>query len=292
MATVSVIIPTFNRAGRVIRAISSVQEQTFTDFEIIVVDDGSTDETERSLTRFGNRIKYIAHPANRGVSASRNTGIKNSSAPFIAFLDSDDHWLPEKLECQMRFFESNSNAFACQTEEIWIRKGRRVNPRQKHLKPSGDIFEPSLKLCLVSPSAVMLRRSLLEDVGLFDENLPACEDYDLWLRIACRHFVYLIEQPLIIKEGGHSDQLSSRHKGMDRFRIKSLVKLIRSGVLSDKQLQKTFQELALKCRIYGNGCIKRGKQAEGVYYLQLPERIKKGLLVSTSSKPLFQDSFL
>jgi GT2 family glycosyltransferase len=174
----------------------------------------------------------------------------------------------------MLFFETNTNALACQTEEIWIRKGRRVNPRKKHLKPSGDIFEPSLKLCLVSPSAVMLRRSLLDDVGLFDENLPACEDYDLWLRIACRHPVYLIQQPLIIKEGGHSDQLSSRHKGMDRFRIKALVKLIKSGVLSEKQLRTASKELALKCRIYGNGCMKRGKQEEGRYYLQLPERIK------------------
>ncbi len=272
MAAVSVIIPTFNRADRVIRAISSVLEQTFIDFEIIVIDDGSTDETEKTVARFNDRIKYIVQPANLGVSAARNTGIKNSSAPFIAFLDSDDHWLPEKLEVQMRFFETSANAMACQTEEIWIRKGRRVNPRKKHLKPSGDIFEPSLKLCLVSPSAVMLRRSLLDDVGLFDENLPACEDYDLWLRIACRHPVYLIQQPLIIKEGGHSDQLSSRHKGMDRFRIKALVKLIKSGVLSEKQLRTASKELALKCRIYGNGCIKRGKQAEGKYYLQLPER--------------------
>jgi glycosyltransferase involved in cell wall biosynthesis len=276
MAAVSVIIPTFNRAGRVIRAISSVLEQTFIDFEIIVVDDGSTDETEKTVARFNDRIKYIAQPANLGVSAARNTGIKNSSAPFIAFLDSDDHWLPEKLETQMRFFETSADALACQTEEIWIRNGRRVNPRKKHLKPSGDIFEPSLKMCLVSPSAVMLRRSLLEKVGLFDENLPVCEDYDLWLRIACRHPVYLIQQPLIIKEGGHADQLSSRHKGMDRFRIKSLVKLIRSGMLSEKQLQNTFQELALKCSVYGNGCIKRGKQAEGAYYLLLPERIKTG----------------
>jgi glycosyltransferase involved in cell wall biosynthesis len=272
MAAVSVIIPTFNRADRVIRAISSVLEQTFIDFEIIVVDDGSSDKTEKAVARFKDRIKYIAHPANLGVSAARNTGIKNSSAPFIAFLDSDDHWLPEKLEVQMLFFETNTNALACQTEEIWIRKGRRVNPRKKHLKPSGDIFEPSLKLCLVSPSAVMLRRSLLDDVGLFDENLPVCEDYDLWLRIACRHPVYLIQQPLIIKEGGHSDQLSSRHKGMDRFRIEALLKLIKGGVLDDKQFSAALKELALKCTIYGNGCIKRGKEEEGKYYLQLPER--------------------
>jgi glycosyltransferase involved in cell wall biosynthesis len=282
MAVVSVIIPTFNRAGRVVRAISSVLEQTFTDFELNVVDDGSTDDTQRAVAQFEDQVTYIAHPTNLGVSAARNTGIKNSSAPFIAFLDSDDHWLAEKLEVQMDFFESNPKALACQTEEIWIRKGRRVNPKKKHQKPSGDIFEPSLNLCLVSPSAVMLRRSLLDEVGFFDENLPACEDYDLWLRISCRYPVYLIGLPLIVKAGGHGDQLSSRHKGMDRFRIKALVKLIKSGELSEKQLRITLKELDLKCRIYGKGCIKRGKQAEGEYFFELPERVKKGSRLSLS----------
>lgn len=274
MAAVSIIIPTFNRAGKVVRAISSVLDQTFTDFEIIVVDDGSTDRTEKAISRFNNRIQYIAHPTNLGVSSARNTGIKRSLAPFIAFLDSDDLWLPKKLKVQMEFLERNSNTLVCQTDEIWLRKGRRVNPQRKHLKPSGDIFKPSLKLCLVSPSAVMLRRSLLEEVGLFDEDLPVCEDYDLWLRIACQHPVYLINQPLIIKQGGHSDQLSSRYTGMDRFRIKAIIKLIRSGVLTEEQFCAAMKELAIKCAIYGNGCIKRGKLKEGGYYLELPERIR------------------
>lgn len=273
MAVVSVIIPTFNRAQKVVRAITSVLDQSFIDFEIIVVDDGSTDGTRQTVEQFGSRVRYLGHTTNLGVSAARNTGIKNSNGPFIAFLDSDDHWLPEKLEVQTEFFETNPNALACQTEEIWIRKGHRVNPQKKHLKPSGDIFVPSLKLCLVSPSAVMLKRSLFADIGLFDEDLPACEDYDLWLRLSCRHPVYLIRKPLIIKEGGHSDQLSSRYPGMDRFRIKALVKLIRSGRLNEEQLMATRKELALKCRIYGNGCIKRGKVEKGEYYLQLPERI-------------------
>jgi len=274
MARVSVIIPTFNRADKVVRAVCSVLDQTFNDFELIVVDDGSTDSTERRLEPFVDRIKYISHPSNLGVSAARNTAIENSSAPFIAFLDSDDYWMPEKLEVQVTFFKTHTDARICQTEEIWIRNGRRVNPRKKHRKPSGDIFEPSLKLCLVSPSAVMLKRSLLDAVGLFDESLPACEDYDLWLRIACQHPVYLIPEPLIFKEGGHSDQLSSRHTGMDRFRITAILKLIRSGRLNEKQFTAASKELALKCRIYGNGCMKRGKKEEGAYYLQLSESIK------------------
>jgi glycosyltransferase involved in cell wall biosynthesis len=277
MPTVSVIIPTFNRAKKIVRAISSVLSQTFTDFEIIVVDDGSTDGTEDVVAGFAHRISYIVHPSNLGVSAARNTGIRKSNAQFIAFLDSDDYWLPEKLAVQMDFFKANTQALACQTEEIWIRKGCRVNPKKKHLKPSGNIFEPSLKLCLVSPSAVMLKRSVLEEVGMFDEDLPACEDYDLWLRIACRYPVYLIQQQLVIKEGGRPDQLSSLHMGIDRFRIKALVKLIKSGALNKRQFRATLEELFLKCQIYGNGCLKRAKKEEGEYYLRLPERLTKNL---------------
>ena len=276
MPSVSVIIPTFNRAEKVVRAIESVISQTFTDFEIIVVDDGSADGTENAVARFDKRIIYITHPSNLGVSAARNTGVKKSRAPLIAFLDSDDHWLPEKLAVQAGFFNNHPEALACQTEEIWIRKGRRVNPKKKHLKPSGDIFEPSLKLCLVSPSAVMLKRSLLEEVGLFDEDLPACEDYDLWLRIACRYPVHLIPEPLVVKEGGHPDQLSARYKGMDRFRIKALVKLLESGALNKDQFNSTWEELSLKCQVYGNGCVKRGKMKEGAFYHKVPLRLKKG----------------
>jgi hypothetical protein len=197
--------------------------------------------------------------------------------PLIAFLDSDDYWLPQKAAVQVDFFEHHPEACICQTEEIWVRKGQRVNPMRKHVKPCGDIFEPSLKRCLVSPSAAMLRRSVLESVGLFDEDLPACEDYDLWLRISCRHPVHLIREHLVVKEGGDPDQLSLRHKGMDRFRIRALVKLIESGALNEQQLSATLKELAFKCQIYGKGCLKRGKAEEGAYYLMLPERMGRKL---------------
>jgi len=275
VANVSVIIPTFNRAEKVVRAVLSVLSQNFTNLEILVVDDGSRDGTQEALLKFNNKFKYIDHHFNRGVSAARNTGILHSSAPFIAFLDSDDYWHPEKLSEQISLFKGNSKVSVCQTEEIWIRKGVRVNPKKRHLKPSGDVFLPSLKLCLVSPSAVILKRSVLEHVGLFDESLPACEDYDLWLRISCRYPVYLIKRPLVVREGGHPDQLSARYKAMDRFRIQSLVKLIKSGVLNEEQLLWTFEELSIKCRIYGTGCLKRGKVDEGKFWLNLPESLKK-----------------
>jgi glycosyltransferase involved in cell wall biosynthesis len=278
MSTVDVIIPTFNRATKVVRAITSVLEQKFNDFHIMLVDDGSNDNTHEAVSKFRDSLTYIEHPTNKGVSAARNTGIAQSNSPFIAFLDSDDYWLPEKLSVQIQFFEENPRAIACQTEEIWIRNGRPANPKKIHLKPSGDIFEPSLKRCLVSPSAVMFKRSLIEEIGLFDETLPACEDYDLWLRIACRYPIYLLKEHLVVKEGGHPDQLSGRFDGMDRFRIKAMVKLIESGVLNKRQLRATVDELSHKCRIYGNGCLKRKKSVEAAYYLQLPETLHQRYL--------------
>ncbi len=271
MAAVSVIIPTFNRALKVARAVASVLYQRYTDYEIVVVDDGSDDNTLRSLKQFGKKIKKIVHSENRGVSAARNTGIQNTDSPFIAFLDSDDYWLPGKLEMQMDFFSREPEAVICQTEEIWIRNGRFANPAKKHQKPSGDLFNSSLKLCLISPSAVMIKRVLLEKIGLFDESLPACEDYDLWLRISCGYPVHLIKEWHVVKEGGHSDQLSSQYKGMDRFRIKAIVKLLKSGALNLEQSDAAMAELSRKCTIYGKGCLKRKKMEEGRYYLALPD---------------------
>jgi len=273
MTEVSVIIPTFNRGQKVVRAVASVLYQTFRNLEIIVVDDGSQDDTQQRLRSFRDKIVSLVHPQNMGVSAARNTGIRASRSPLIAFLDSDDYWLPEKIEKQTTFFRQHPDAVACQTEEHWVRHGRRVNPRNKHRKPSGDIFGPSLKLCLVSPSAVMLKRALLSEVGFFDESLPACEDYDLWLRIASRYPVHLIQEYLLVKEGGHKDQLSTTIKGLDRFRIRSLEKLILAGGLQRGQLEAALRELAEKCRIYGTGCLKRGKDQEAAYYLDLPRSI-------------------
>jgi glycosyltransferase involved in cell wall biosynthesis len=269
MVRVTVIIPTFNRSKRVTRAICSVLAQDFTGFRLIVVDDGSTDETQKTLAAFGDRILYVRHPFNRGVSAARNTGIRLADTPYVAFLDSDDLWKREKLREQIRFFEKNPSAVACQTEETWVRQGRRVNPKKRHAKPTGDIFAPSLRLCLVSPSAVMLKTVLFDEVGLFDESLPACEDFDLWLRIGCRHPVHLLDKPLVVKEGGHADQLSRCCWGLDRFRIRALVKLLSNPLLDEERRPLVLDELARKCRIYGTGCMKRGKTQEGALYLEL-----------------------
>ena len=270
MTEISVILPTYNRCLFLKQAIESVLAQTFTDYELIVVDDGSTDETPELLASYGEKIITIRQE-NKGVSAARNAGIQKASARLIAFLDSDDLWMPEKLAVQKAFFDARPNDLICQTEEIWIRNGIRVNPKIKHKKQSGMIFEPSLHLCLVSPSAVMIRRELFDAVGMFDENILACEDYDLWLRTACQYPVYLISDPLILKQGGHADQLS-KSPGLDQYRIRSLLNLLESGILTQSQYQASACVLKMKCRIFANGCLKRGKKQEADYYFGITLR--------------------
>jgi len=260
MQKISVIIPVYNRPAFVQEAIQSVLDQSWSNIEIIVVNDGSTDDTPLVLESFGDKIRII-HQENKGVSAARNTGINHSESKWIAFLDSDDIWLPEKLRLQMQFFENHPDAKICQTEEIWIKNGRRLYPKKKHKKKSGMIFEHCLPLCIVSPSAVMIHQDMFNLVGTFDESLPACEDYDLWLRISCQYPIYLLDQPLIIKRGGHEDQLSQAIR-LDRFRIRALLKLLKSGVLTDHQNVLATNELVKKCRIYQKGCIKHGRLDE------------------------------
>ncbi len=261
---ITVIIPTFNRGWIVEEAIKSVLAQDYPNFELFIVDDGSTDDTKAILSRYVNDI-VVLNQKNKGVSAARNKGIMKSSEKYIAFLDSDDLWLPEKLSCQIDFFKQNPEAMICQTNEIWIRNGVRVNPKKVHKKPSGMIFKPSLLRCLVSPSAVMMRRELFENVGLFDEQLPACEDYDLWLRVSQSYPVSLIDIPLVVKRGGHPDQLS-KEPGLDRFRINALVKMLNKNSLTADQRRAAVDILQKKCRIYAAGCLKRGRTEEHAYY--------------------------
>jgi len=264
---VSVIIPTYNRAWVIKDAVDSVLKQDSNNFELIVVDDGSTDTTSEILSAYKEDIRVFTQD-NKGVSAARNLGVSKAKGEFIAFLDSDDLWLPDKLTAQVDFFKSNPDALICQTEEIWIRDGKRVNPKKRHMKFSGMIFEQSLPLCIVSPSAVMMRRNLFKKVGLFDEKLPACEDYDLWLRVSCQYPIYLLTTPLIIKRGGHEDQLSKTPL-LDTYRIQALVNIIDSKMLSNGQRRSAVDELKKKCAIYVNGCLKRDRKDKAQYYIKL-----------------------
>ncbi len=263
---VSVIIPTHNRARLLERALQSVLAQGRSVQEIIVVDDGSTDSTEEVVcTRFP-QAHYSREP-NRGVSHARNRGIEAASGDWLAFLDSDDEWLPQKLAWQERMLAANPQYKICHTDEIWIRDGTRVNAMKKHAKAGGFIFERCLPLCVISPSSVLIHRSVFDGVGLFNEDLPACEDYDLWLRI-CAHFpVLYVDRQLIIKYGGHADQLSHRYGAMDRFRIIALENILREN-LSPQYYRAALNMLITKIDIYLQGAIKRDKQEEITKYRQ------------------------
>lgn len=180
----------------------------------------------------------------------------------MAFLDSDDEWLPGKLQAQVAELERRPEAPLCHSDEIWIRNGRRVNPRTIHRKEGGWIFHRSLDLCCISPSSVLLQRELFQEVGLFDESLPACEDYDLWLRVTSRYPVAFVEERLLVKHGGHEDQLSRTVPALDRYRIRALVSLLEAGSLSPEFRAATVKALARRIEIYARGCWKRGRQEE------------------------------
>lgn len=269
--TVSAVIPTLNRAEPVLRALASVHTQTRPPDEIIVVDDGSTDDTARRVRAAFPEVVYL-HQDNRGVSAARNRGVSAAGGEWIAFLDSDDEWRPEKLERQCEALERNPGYPLCHTDEVWIRDGRRVNPRRRHAKRGGRIFRHCLPLCAISPSAALIRRAALDELGGFDESLPACEDYDLWLRLCARHPVLLVDEPLVVKYGGHDDQLSRKHWGMDRFRIRALVKILESGILGSGDREAACATLIEKVDIVLNGLRKRGRDEEAREYARIRTR--------------------
>jgi glycosyltransferase involved in cell wall biosynthesis len=256
LSLVTAIIPTFNRAERLRDAIESIRAQTHVNWELIVVDDGSSDNTEEIVQSFSDdRIHYIKQE-NRGVSAARNAGIAKARGELIAFLDSDDRWEPRKLEVQKKFFDLNPDAHICQTEEVWIRNGVRVNPKKKHAKPSGWIFKECVPLCCVSPSAVMMRREVFDMIGVFDESLLSCEDYDLWLRASLYYEIVTLPDQLTIKIGGHDDQLS-RQPCLDVYRIQSLKKLITNPALLPALRPLVEEDIQRRSKIVENGLRKR-----------------------------------
>ncbi len=256
---VSVILPVYNRKDLIKNALKSVINQVFTDFELIVVDDCSTDGmTEDDIVSLDKRIKYYRQPIHCGVSKARNDGVKISKGKWIAFIDSDDEWLKQKLGKQIQWTRSHEEYEIAQTKEIWIRNGKRVNTPKTHEKIEGDLFYASLDRCMITPSSVLLTRSLFDRTGGFNESLPACEDYDLWLRICRNHLVGLIDDYLLIRYGGHSDQLSANVMGLDRFRIRTILGLLERNQLRESQKLTAITTLKKKATVVANGYLKRG----------------------------------
>ena len=258
---ISVIIPTFNRKKTIGRAIQSVKNQSLSPFEILIIDDGSKDGTEEWVKEKFQNIKYI-YQNNQGVSSARNIGIENAYGDWVAFLDSDDEWLPNKLNEQVKAIGLNPEMKFFHTNEIWIRNGIRVNQMKKHKKYGGYIFEKCLDICRVSPSSVLIQKEVFNDIGIFDESLKVCEDYDLWLRITSKYPVVFLDIPLIYKYGGHADQLSKVNDGIESYRIQSLEKIIKSVSLSNEQKVMAVNALINKMKIFSKGLEKRKKTIE------------------------------
>ncbi len=285
----SVVIPTYNRREKVQNAIESVLAQDFKDYELIVVDDGSTDGTESVANLYNGKLRYIYQP-NSGVSSARNMGISLSNSPHIALLDSDDIWHSSKLRRDREYIQSNPAVLIHQSEDIWIRNRKRVNPGKRHIRKGGFIFSESLRLCIISPSSVVFSRGIVERYGLFDEKLPACEDYDLWLRITPFEYTGLIEEKLITRYAGHNDQLSLINPLLDRYRLYSILKLldIEKDRLSSEQAAEAITVADEKARILLAGSLKRGNIKNTSLLESIISSLEHGSCMKTDYQSLLQ----
>ena len=264
---ISVIIPTYNRAAFLARTIDSVLAQSYKDREIIVIDDGSTDDTQALLASYADSIRTMSI-ANSGVSHARNVGIKAAKGAWITLLDSDDVWHPTKLERQMAYHDSHPSVFISHTNERWMRHDKEVKQKALHQKPKGWCFEANLSFCKIAPSTVMIAKEVFEKVGYFDEELVVCEDYDLWLRILREYEIGLVEEILTTKYAGHEDQLSFSYPAMDTYRIKALLK--------HQELELVRKEITKKCEIISKGARKRGNIELAEYYESVAKQQESG----------------
>ena len=257
---ISAVIPSYNRGHTLQRALRSVFEQTSAVDEVILVDDGSTDGSSDSAARQFPELKIIRQ-SRRGVSAARNRGILAARHDWIALLDSDDSWQANKIAAIREAAASHPGFELYHSDEIWIRDGVRVNPMRKHRKCGGWIFQRCLPLCAISPSTTVISKATLQRLGLFDESLPACEDYDLWLRLCHRLPVFFLDRQLVTRFGGHADQLSKQYPLMDRFRVRALQRLLDTENLQADDFAAARAMLLRKLDILLKGARKHGNEA-------------------------------
>ncbi len=256
----SIIIPTYNRLNFLKIALNSVLAQNFQNYQIIIVDDGSRDKTKELIHSYKNsKITYL-YQANQGPAAARNLGISKAKGEFICFLDSDDRFRKDKLKVTYSCIKKKPEYKIFHTEEIWYRNGKFLPQKKYHRKPAGFVFREALRACSISISTAALKKDLFYDIGFFDQSLPACEDYDFWLRATSKYPVYLIGDYLTIKEGGHPGQQSKKYPNLDKFRIYALEKILENKKLDKEQHWTAQNELKNKCLIYIKGAKKRKKE--------------------------------
>lgn len=274
---ISVVLPTFDREPFLAEAIRSVRAQTFENWELLIVDDASNDGTATLVAGQSDpRVRYLRLAANRGVSTARNAGIEAARGRWIALLDSDDRWHPEKLLRQKAALDKDARFKLAHTDEIWLRRGRRVNPKKIHSKTGGWIYHWCLPMCRISPSSVLLHRDVLERVGPFDDSFPVCEDYEFWLRVTSRFPVLFLNDQLVVKQGGHPDQLSASRWGLDRWRVRALIKNFESGLPAQLSIW-TAREIVRKARIVAQGGAKRDEPERALRYQRIARRFEDHL---------------
>lgn len=257
----SVIIPTYNREHFLKISLESVLTQTFRDFELIIVDDGSTDNTKKIVKNYkSKKVKYF-YQKNKGPAAARNLGIKKAKGQFLCFLDSDDRLRSQKLQKTAEYIKKFPDYKIFHTEELWYRNLKYLPQKKIHKKPDGFAFSNALKICCISLSTAAISRQVFSKVGVFDEDFAVCEDYEFWLRATLFYLVKLIPYYLTIKEGGHSCQQSQK-KGLDKYRFLALYKLIKSFDLPPLFLKDAIKNLEKRARIYSQGAKKRKKIKE------------------------------
>ncbi len=226
MNTVSVIIPVYNRTFSIRDAVESVLIQSIKPSEIIVIDDGSSFDTVSYLKNYMHHIRLIKLNKNKGVSFARNTGIKAACGEYIAFLDSDDLFLPKKLECQINYMAEN-NLLISHTDEFWYRKDSWVNQGKSSKRYGGYIFDKILDKCRISPSSLIVHKSVFDEAGYFNEDLKVCEDYEISLRFALKYKIGYLEKKLIIKRAVEENSLSAGICHIEYIRYEILEKLYR-----------------------------------------------------------------
>ncbi len=248
---ISIILPTFNRPNMTIRALNSIVKQTYRHFELIVIDDGSFDNTYDRINDYlktQQNIKYkLIKKTNKGVSHARNIGLRLAQYDWVAFLDSDDEWLPSRLQTQVNYINKTPDCHWVYSDEQWVKDGVVIPVKPNSCKKyHGAVLKKAIDRCFIGCSTVLIRKSHIEDVGGFNENFPACEDYDLWLKLLSKYKVDYIDQKLVTRFGGHDDQLSRAFHSMNLWRLKSVANLLEKSHLNEPE--RSYAENFIKSK--------------------------------------------